>query len=202
MSKLKVGVLASGRGSNLQALIDAINKKEVDAQIAVVISNKGDAQALDRARKHGINAFFINPSDFEGRDAYERRLVEILDEHEVGLVVLAGYMLIVGKLVLEAYRNRIINIHPALIPCFPGLRAQKQALDFGVQYSGCTVHFVDESLDSGPIILQAVVPVFENDTEELLSKRILEEEHRILPKAVKLFSENRLKVDGRRVRLT
>jgi len=120
----------------------------------------------------------------------------------VGLVVLAGYMLIVGKLVLEAYRNRIINIHPALIPCFPGLRAQKQALDFGVQYSGCTVHFVDESLDSGPIILQAVVPVFENDTEELLSKRILEEEHRILPKAVKLFSENRLKVDGRRVRLT
>lgn len=201
MGKLRIGVLASGRGTNLQAIIDAIRRKELNAEIAVVISNRKDAKALERAKKHKINSIHINPKDFESKEDYEKRVVEVLNRSNVKLVVLAGYMLIVGKTILEAFKNKIINIHPALTPSFPGLHAQKQALDFGVKYSGCTVHFVDESLDAGPIILQAVVPVLNNDTEDSLSERILKEEHKILPHAIKFFSENRLKVEGRKVRI-
>lgn len=201
MVKLRVGVLASGRGSNLQAIIDAIKRKKLDADVSVVISNNENALALERARKNRIKALFINPKDFGSRELYEKKVVEALRESKVGLVVLAGYMLIVGKPILSEFRNKIINIHPALIPSFPGLHAQKQALDFGVKYSGCTVHFVDESLDAGPIIIQSVVPVLDDDTEESLSNRILKEEHRILVKAVKLFSEGKIVINGRKVKI-
>lgn len=201
MAKTRIGVLASGRGSNLQAVIDAIEEKRLKAEVVVVISNREDAAALDRARKRKIPAFFINTADFKNRGEYEKKVVSLLREKKVELVVLAGYMLIVGKPLLNAFRNRIINIHPALIPSFPRLHAQRQALKYGVKISGCTVHFVDESLDAGPIIVQAAVPVMENDTEESLAARILEQEHRILPAAIQLFSEKRLKIDGRRVRI-
>lgn len=201
MGVLRLGVLASGRGSNLQAIIDAIRKKKLSAEIAVVISNKQDAFALKRAKRSGIPAVYVNPKDFASREAYERELARLLQEHAVELVVLAGYMLIVGKPLLNAFKNRIINIHPALVPSFPGLHAQRQAIEFGVKYSGCTVHFVDESLDAGPIILQAVVPVRDDDTEASLSKRILRREHKLLPEAIRLFSEGRLKIEAHKVRL-
>jgi phosphoribosylglycinamide formyltransferase-1 len=201
MNPLRIGVLASGRGSNMQAVIDSIEKKRLNAEVAVVISNKEDAFALERARNHKIPAVFINPACFRNREAYEREVVRVLRGKNTWLVVLAGYMLIVGKPLLSAFSSRIINIHPALIPSFPGLHAQKQAVDFGVRYSGCTVHFVDESLDAGPIILQAVVPVLDKDDEESLSKRILRQEHRILPEAIRLFSEKRLVIYGRKVRI-
>jgi phosphoribosylglycinamide formyltransferase-1 len=201
MGMLRVGVLASGRGSNLQAIIDAIRKKRLSAEIAVVISNKEDALALKRAERSGIPAVCVNSKEFENREAYERRVVEILQERKVELVVLAGYMLIAGKPMLKVFRNRIMNIHPALIPSFPGLHAQKQAVEFGVRYSGCTVHLVDEHLDAGPVILQAVVPVHDDDTEESLSLRILRREHKLLPEAIRLFSEGRLLIEGRKVRI-
>ncbi|MFH1125734.1 MAG: phosphoribosylglycinamide formyltransferase [Candidatus Altiarchaeota archaeon] len=201
MGRLKIGLLASGRGSNLQAVIDCIERGELNAEIAVVVSNKKDALALERARTHGIKAIFVDIRGFQDRNAYERKIVEILNESKVELVVLAGYMLIIGMTILQAFRNRIINIHPALTPSFPGLHAQKQAVDFSVRYSGCTVHFVDESLDAGPIILQSVVPVMIDDTEESLSKRILEQEHKILPEAIRLYSEGRLKIEGRKVKI-
>jgi phosphoribosylglycinamide formyltransferase-1 len=198
---LAIGVLASGRGSNLQAIMDAIENGQLDAKIAIVISDKKDAKALERAKAAKVKSLFINPKDFKSREDYEKNVVDALKEANVGLVVLAGYMLILGKPLLSAFKNKIINIHPALIPSFPGLHAQKQAVDFGVRVSGCTVHFVDESLDAGPIILQSAVPVLQNDSEGSLSERILKEEHRILPEAVRLFSEGRLKLEGRRVRI-
>ena len=198
---LAIGVLASGRGSNLQAIMDAIENGQLDAKIAIVISDKKDAKALERAKAAKVKSLFINPKDFKSREDYEKNVVDALKEANVGLVVLAGYMLILGKPLLSAFNNKIINIHPALIPSFPGLHAQKQAVDFGVRVSGCTVHFVDESLDAGPIILQSAVPVLQNDSEGSLSERILKEEHRILPEAVRLFSEGRLKLEGRRVRI-
>lgn len=201
MNPLRIGVLASGRGSNLQAIIDEVEQKRLNAEIAVVISDKMDAVALDRARKHNVPAVFIDPKGFKNREEYERKVVEVLQEKNTELVVLAGYMLIVGKPLLSAFSSRIINIHPALIPSFPGLHAQKQAVDFGVRYSGCTIHFVDESLDAGPVILQAVVRVLEKDDEESLSRRILRQEHRILPEAIRLFSEKRLVIYGRKVRV-
>jgi len=198
---LAIGVLASGRGSNLQAIMDAIENGQLDAKIAIVISDKKDAKALERAKAAKVKSLFINPKDFKSREDYEKNVVDALKEANVGLVVLSGYMLILGKPLLSAFKNKIINIHPALIPSFPGLHAQKQAVDFGVRVSGCTVHFVDESLDAGPIILQSAVPVLQNDSEGSLSERILKEEHRILPEAVRLFSEGRLKLEGRRVRI-
>jgi phosphoribosylglycinamide formyltransferase-1 len=198
---LRIGVLASGRGSNLQAIINAIGRKELEAKIAVVVSNKQDAQALGRARSHGIPAVFVNPADFQSREAYECKVVEALRKHEVNLVVLAGYMLIAGRPLLDAFSKRIINIHPALLPSFPGLHAQRQALEYGVKYSGCTVHFVDECLDGGPVILQSVVPVNDGDDEESLSQRILTEEHKLLVKVLKLLSEDRIRISGRIVRV-
>jgi len=200
-----VGVLASGRGTNLQAIIDAIDAGKLDAQIAVVISNKKDALALERARKHGLPSVFLDPAPFAGRpdsrEAYDRALLDVLRQHDVELVLLAGYMKIVTPVLVKAYENRMMNIHPALLPSFPGLDAQKQALAHGVKVSGCTVHFVTEGVDEGPIIIQAAVPVLEDDTPETLAARILQEEHKIYPKAVQLYAEGRLKVDGRVVRI-
>lgn len=199
MKKLRVGVLASGRGSNLQAIIDASEREEIPAVVAVVISDKAEAAALDRARKHGIPAVHIHRPYYRDKDEYERRIVLELREYGVDLVCLAGYMLLVGDVLLEAFPNRVINIHPALLPAFPGLHAQRQAVEYGVKLSGCTVHLVDGGMDTGPIILQAAVPVLPGDGEEELSARILEQEHVIYPEAVKFFAQGRIRVEGRKV---
>jgi phosphoribosylglycinamide formyltransferase-1 len=200
---LRVAVLASGRGSNLQAIIDAIEAGQVQAQIVAVISNKKDAVALERARKHGLTDIFVDPKPFAGRpdsrEAYDRALLEILQQHEVELVLLAGYMKIVTAVLVNAYANRMMNIHPSLLPSFPGLDVQKKAIDWGCKLAGCTVHFVTEGVDEGPIIIQAAVPILEDDTPEILAARILVQEHKIYPRAVQLFAEGRLRVDGRRV---
>jgi phosphoribosylglycinamide formyltransferase 1 len=203
--KLRLGVLASGRGSNLQALIEAIDSGSVRARMAVVISNKKDALALERARIHGVTDVFLDPKPYasmtDKREAYDRGVLDILRKYDVDLVLLAGYMKIVTPVLIEAYRNRMMNIHPSLLPSFPGLDAQKQALEWAVKVSGCTVHFVTEGVDEGPIILQAAVPVLERDSPETLAGRILVEEHKIYPRAVQLFAEGRLHVEGRRVRI-
>ena len=203
MPKLKVGVLASGRGTNLQSLIDAAERGDLDAEIAVVISDNEEALALERARKHGIPAVHIPPGEFRTKlePEVEQQYVQCLREHGVELVCLAGYMRIVHEDLLNAFPNRILNIHPALLPSFPGLHAQQQALDYGVKWSGCTVHFVTADFDEGPIIVQAAVPVEERDTEETLTARILEQEHRIYPLAVQVFAEGRLVIEGRRVKV-
>lgn len=200
---LRVAVLASGRGSNLQALIDAIEAGQVQARIVAVISNKKEAVALERARKHGIKDLFVDPKPFAGRpdsrEAYDRSLLEVLQQHEAELVLLAGYMKIVTTVLVNAYANRMMNIHPSLLPAFPGLEVQKKAIDWGCKLAGCTVHFVTEGVDEGPIIIQAAVPILDADTPETLAARILVQEHKIYPRAVQLFAEGRLRVDGRRV---
>ena len=198
---VNVAVLVSGRGSNLQAIIDSIENGYLKAQISVVISDIGDAYALERARKHGIEAVFIDPKRFPSKDLYEEEVLRALKNRKVQFVLLAGYMRILGKTLLNAYKNHILNIHPALLPAFPGLHAQKQAFDHGVKVAGCTVHFVDDMLDGGPIILQRCVDVKENDTTETLADRILEQEHKIYPEAVKLAVENRLRIEGRKVKI-
>jgi phosphoribosylglycinamide formyltransferase-1 len=204
-SKLLLGVLASGRGSNLQAVIDAIESGVLQARVAVIISNKKDAQALERARTHGVTDVFLDPTLYAGmvdkREAYDRAVLDILRKHEVDLVLLAGYMKIVTPVLIDAYRHRMMNIHPSLLPSFPGLEAQRQALDWGAKVAGCTVHFVTEGVDEGPIILQATVPVLERDSPETLAARILVEEHAIYPRAVQLYADGRLLVEGRRVRI-
>jgi phosphoribosylglycinamide formyltransferase-1 len=198
---LRLAVLASGQGSNLQAIIDAIKEGRLRAVLALVISNKAEAQALERARKHGAPAVFLDPKATPGRDAYDAVILEHLRKHDVGLVALAGYMKIVTRVLIDAYANRIMNIHPSLLPSFPGLKAQQQALDWGAKVSGCTVHFVEEGVDTGPIIQQAAVPVLEGDTAESLEARILAQEHRIYPEAIQLFAEGCLTVEGRRVHI-
>lgn len=199
MSLLRLGVLASGRGSNLQAIIDKCGAGQVFAEVAVVISDKENAYALERAGNHGIPAVYIDPGGFETKDEYEQAVVQCLKENRVELVVLAGYMRMVNKVLLENYPNKIMNIHPALLPSFPGAHGQKDAVDYGVRFSGCTVHFVDNGMDTGPIILQAVVPVLQDDTEATLAARILEQEHKIYPEAIQLYAEGRLEVQGRKV---
>jgi phosphoribosylglycinamide formyltransferase-1 len=196
---LKLGVLASGRGSNLQAIIEAIVKDELDAQVAVVISDRPDAQVLDLAKRYQIPAVYLDPKGYSRRESYDDAVVEALIGHAVELVLLAGYMRIVTRNLIEPFRNRIMNIHPAILPAFPGLHAQRQAVQYGVKLAGCSVHFVDETVDGGPVIIQAAVPVLDDDTEETLSTRILEQEHRIYPHAVRLFAEGRLRVVGRKV---
>lgn len=196
---LNIAVLASGRGSNFQAIIDAVTTGWLKVRIACIISDNQEAYALKRAQKHNILAIFINPNNFSSKAEYEEEIINHLKEKDVDLIILAGYMRMVGSSLLSAYSNRIINIHPSLLPSFPGLHGQKQALDYGVKITGATVHFVDEGCDTGPIILQAEVKVLENDTEESLSKRILVEEHKILPQAIDLFSKGRLTISGRRV---
>jgi phosphoribosylglycinamide formyltransferase-1 len=199
MGKLRLGVLASGRGSNLQSIMDAAAAGKIKAEVAAVISDNKDAFALERARKAGIPALHVNPKDFGSKDEYERAVLMLLKEHGVQLVCLAGYMRIVGRVILDAFPNMVINIHPALLPAFPGLHGQQQAWDYGVKYSGCTVHFVDEEMDTGSIIIQAVVPVYDDDTADTLAARILEQEHKIYPEAIGLLAEGRLKLSGRKV---
>jgi len=198
---IKVGVLVSGRGSNLQAIIDASEAGKISAKVVVVISNKPDAYALERAKKHKIDGVVIDDKKFKEQAIYEEEIVKVLESHNVDLVCLAGYMKIVGKTLLQKFKGRMMNIHPALLPSFPGLHAQKQTLEYGAKVSGCTVHFVDEGTDTGPIIIQHTVPVLEGDTEETLSERILEWEHKIYPEAIRLFALSKLKIEGRRVRI-
>jgi len=196
---LRVGVLASGRGSNLQALLDAGSRADYPARVVVVVSDREDARALARARAAGVSSLFVNPKDHGDRAAYDAVLTKTLEHHEVGLVCLAGFMRILSPVFVRAWQGRLMNIHPSLLPAFPGLHAQRQALDHGVRIAGATVHFVDEGVDTGPIVLQAAVPVEATDTEETLAARILIEEHRIYPEAVRLFAEGRLHVTGRQV---
>jgi len=200
MKKVNIGALVSGRGSNLQAIIDNIETDALSADVSVVISDEADAYALERAKKHNIPAVHVSARGFKGkRDEYDALLVKELQKHNVELVVLAGFMRIITPTLLKAFPNRVMNIHPALLPAFPGLHVQKAALEHGVKFSGCTVHFVDEGMDSGSIIIQAVVPVLDNDTEDSLSARILKQEHKIYSRAIQLFAEGRLRVEGRRV---
>jgi phosphoribosylglycinamide formyltransferase-1 len=199
METLKIGVLASGRGSNFQAIIDAIETGHIQARIVMLITDNPEAFSLERAKKHGIDYLVMRPKSYGSRDEYFSCIASELKKRDVGLVVLAGFMRIVGRPLLEAYPNRVMNIHPALLPSFPGLHGQKQALDYGVKMSGCTVHFVDEGMDTGPIIIQAAVPVMYEDTEETLAARVLKLEHKIFPEAIKLFSEGRIEIHGRKV---
>lgn len=196
-----LAVLVSGNGSNLQAIIDRIEAGDLDARIACVVSNKPDAFAVTRAVTHGIPVVIHENHGYASRREYDQALVGILRSHGVELVVLAGFMRILSEAVVSAFPHAIMNIHPALLPAFPGLHAQKQALDYGVRFTGCTVHFVDCGTDTGPIILQAVVPIEQDDTEETLSARIQREEHRAFPEAIRLFCAGRLSVNGRRVRI-
>jgi len=203
MNKVKLGVLVSGRGSNLQAIIDNIEKGSLSAEIAVVISDQADAFSLERARKHNIPAVHISAKGYKGkRDEYDGLLVEELRKRGVELVILAGFMRIITPTLIKAFPYRIMNIHPALLPSFPGLHVQKAAIEHGVRFSGCTVHFGDEGMDTGPIIIQAVVPVLDNDTEDTLSSRILAQEHKIFSRAIQLYAEGRLTIKGRRVVVT
>ena len=196
---LRIGVLASGRGSNLQAIIDAIEAGKLDCRLAVVVSDRADAQALERARKHGTEAVFMDPKAHPTREAFDQTLLGVLAEQRVELVCLAGYMRVLSSTFVRALPGQIMNIHPALLPSFPGLHAQRQALQYGVKLSGATVHFVNEGVDTGPIICQVAVPVREDDTEETLAARILEQEHQLYPRAIRLYAEGRLEVRGRRV---
>lgn len=200
-ARLGVGVLVSGRGTNLQAIIDAVETGRLPIEVRLVLSNRADAPALDRARRHGAPTSVVRRGDHLDRLSQQREMARLLRLAGVGLVVLAGFSAIVGPGLLDAYPGAIINIHPSLLPAFPGsLHAQRDALEHGVKVAGCTVHFVTEEIDAGPIILQACVPVEEMDTVETLADRILKEEHRILPEAIRLFAERRLSIEGRRVR--
>ena len=195
----RLGVLISGRGSNLQALIDAIGDRRLDASIALVISNRAEAAGLERARAAGIDAVCLPHRPYATRDDYDRALARELQARDVGLVCLAGFMRLVGAPLIEAFPNRILNIHPSLLPAFPGLDAQRQAIEHGVKVSGVTVHLVTAELDGGPIVVQRAVPVMTGDTPESLSARILEEEHRAYPEAVQLILDGGWRVDGRRL---
>jgi phosphoribosylglycinamide formyltransferase 1 len=194
----RLGVLISGRGSNLQALIDAIATRRLDASIAVVISNRKDAGGLERARAAGIESMVLSHRDFASRDDYDRALARELRGRGVGLVCLAGFMRLVGTELIEAFPSRILNIHPSLLPAFPGLDAQKQAIEHGVTVSGVTVHLVTAELDGGPIVIQRAVPVMPGDTAESLAERILEEEHRAYPEAVQMILDGGWRLEGRR----
>lgn len=201
MSKEKLGVLCSGRGTDLQSIIDAIGRGEVNAEIAVVLTDKPDAYALERAQQAGIKAVCVNRKEYDGREPFEQALIAELEAAGVTLVVLAGFMRILTPLFVRHFAGRIMNIHPALLPSFPGAHAHRDVLAYGVKVSGCTVHFVDEGTDSGPIILQRAVPVLDDDTEETLGARVLEQEHIIYPQAIQLYCEGRLRVEGRHVRI-
>lgn len=194
-----LGVLCSGRGTDLQSIIDAVNAGQIDAKIGVVITDKPGVMALERAEKAGIKNICINRKEFADRQSFEEKLTEALKAEGVTLVVLAGFMRILSPYFVHEFSGRIMNIHPALLPSFTGAHAHRDVLAYGVKVSGCTVHFVDEGMDSGPIILQAAVPVFQDDTEDTLGARVLEQEHILYPKAIQLYVEGRLRVDGRHV---
>jgi phosphoribosylglycinamide formyltransferase-1 len=196
---VSIAVLVSGGGTNLQAIIDAIEAKKLDAKIELVLSNRADAYGLVRARNHGLSTEILDHKSYASREAYDQAVVDLLRARGVELVVLAGFMRLLSPVFVKAYSNRIMNIHPALLPSFPGLHVQKKAVDHGVRFAGCTVHFVNEECDEGPIIIQAAVPVLPDDSEETLAARILTQEHRIYPRAIQLYAEGRLHVVGRKV---
>ena len=196
---LRLAVLASGRGSNLEAILEACRREDIPARVVVVMSDRAAAPAFERATRAGVDAVFLNPKDHADRAAYDAALLAALDRYRPDLVCLAGFMRVLTAAFVRAWAGRLVNIHPSLLPAFPGLHPQRQALDHGVKVAGATVHFVDEGVDTGPIIVQASVPVRSDDTEESLSARILAEEHRLYPEAIRLFAEGRLVVIGRRV---
>ncbi len=201
IDKLRLGILVSGSGTNMEAIAVECEEGRLPAEVAVVISNRSDAYALKRAERHGIKSVFVDPSSYPSREAYDRAVVKILKEHQVDLVILAGYMLLVGRAVLDSFPMRIMNIHPALLPSFPGTSGIDDALEYGVKVTGVTVHFVDEGLDTGPIILQEAVAIKEDDDRESLAERIHRVEHKLYPRAIKYFAQGRLSLDGRRVRI-
>ncbi|MDE1764718.1 MAG: phosphoribosylglycinamide formyltransferase [Thaumarchaeota archaeon] len=200
---INLAILISGRGSNMEAILHAVKKKKIPARPAVVISNKPDAKGLEVAQKLGVKTAVVESPGLKGGSwDYDQKIVAVLEENNVtpknGLVCLAGFMRIISPEFIRKYRGRIMNIHPAILPAFPGLHSQRQAVQYGVKYSGCTVHFVDEGVDTGPIILQSIVKVEDNETEDSLARRILRQEHKIYPQAVRLFAEGRIKVMGRK----
>ncbi len=198
---IRIGVLASGRGSNLVAILEACARGEIDGAVVLVLSDKPQSGALGHARAAGVPAVYVDPGQYETRAEYEAELLRQIRAADCQLICLAGYMRILGPYFLRNTPCPVMNIHPALLPAFPGLHGQRQALEYGVKVAGCTVHFVDEGMDSGPIIVQRAVPVLDGDTEETLSARILEEEHRAYPEAVRLFAQGRLKLEGRIVKV-
>jgi phosphoribosylglycinamide formyltransferase-1 len=200
--KPSIAVLVSGSGSNLQAIIDASERGEIPCRVGVVISNKADAYGLVRARKHGIPTEVVDHKAFASREEFDAKLVEIIRESGAELVCLAGFMRVLTPVFVHAFPNRILNIHPALLPSFPGTHGPRQALSYGVRFSGCTVHYLDEGVDTGPVIVQAVVPVYDDDTEDTLAARILVQEHKIYPMAIRLFFSGKLTIEGRRVRVS
>jgi phosphoribosylglycinamide formyltransferase-1 len=197
--KGRIAVFLSGRGSNFMAIHDAIIAGKINAEIVLVFSNKKEAPGLKIAEERNLEILYLNPKEYQSREDYDEAIIDEVKKRHVDLICLAGYMKILTSLFCNTFKNRVINIHPALLPSFPGLHVQQKAIDWGVRYSGATVHFVTAEVDMGPIILQAVVPVLQNDTEDTLSERILEEEHKIYPEAVKLYFDGRLEVKGRRV---
>jgi phosphoribosylglycinamide formyltransferase-1 len=196
VGKMRVAVFASGSGTNLQAIIDADIQT---IEIAVVFTNNPDAYAIERAKKHNIQVEIIDHKNYKTREEYEKHIIDVLDPYKLNLIVLAGFMRILSTVFVRAYKNKIVNIHPALLPSFPGINAGRQALEYGVKYTGVTVHFVDEGVDTGPIILQSVVEIEDEDTEDTLLEKIHEVEHRIYPKAIELISSGEIEVIGRRV---
>jgi phosphoribosylglycinamide formyltransferase-1 len=196
---VNLGVLVSGSGSNLQAIIDNIEAGRLDARIKIIISNAPDVFALERAKKHKIRSLVISHKGYKRREDFDQKIVEALQVHGVELVILAGYMRVVTSVLLRAFPMRVMNIHPALLPSFPGTHVWQAEVDSGVKFAGCTVHFVDEGTDTGPIIIQAVVPVYDDDTAETLNARILKQEHKIFSQAIQLYAEGRLEIQGRRV---
>jgi len=194
----RIGILLSGRGSNFEAIARHIDEGKLEAEIAIVVSNVEAAPGLRRARERGLDVFSVDSKGLS-REVFDRQVIRVLDRKQLDLVCLAGFMRLLSPSFIQAFRNRILNIHPSLLPAFPGLHAQRQALEYGVKVSGCTVHFVDERLDSGPIVLQAVVPVLDEDTEEALSSRILDQEHQLYPKAIQCVLDGTIRIEGRRV---
>jgi phosphoribosylglycinamide formyltransferase-1 len=201
MKKPVISFLVSGRGSNFRNVVDRIADRTIPAEFGAVISNKADAGALEIARELGIASYTVEPKDYFTRKGHEKAIIRLFEQHKTDLIIAAGYMRILSPYIINKYTCRIINIHPALLPAFPGMAAQKQAIEYGAKVSGCTVHFIDKGTDTGPIILQRTVPVLENDTPAALSNRILEQEHIALPEAVKLFCEGRISVHGRVVKI-
>ncbi len=197
----RIGILISGRGSNMESIVRAAEARRIPAVVAVVISNEPDAPGVALARARGVEAIVVDHRQAASKEDQDRRIVRALEERRVDLVCLAGYMKLLTPVFLNAYPGRILNIHPALLPAFPGLHVQRKALEYGVRFSGATVHFVDAGVDTGPIILQVAVPVEQDDTAQTLSDRILKEEHRVYPEAIRLFFEDRLRIEGRRVRI-
>jgi phosphoribosylglycinamide formyltransferase-1 len=200
-SKTKLGVLVSGSGTNLQAIINATERQQLEAEVVVVISDRSDAYALTRAKNHNIPHFFVDRNTCRDEREFNRRILNLLKKYRVDLVVMAGYMRLLGKEVLDAYPNRVMNIHPALLPSFPGAHGIRDALNYGVKVTGVTVHFANEEFDAGPIILQEAVEIAEDDTEETLAKKIHRVEHNLYPQAIRLFTEGKLRIEGRKVKV-